>query len=170
MQTDAEMGRLGDAENFSVSPRRRVAASVIKWVSRLCRFGLAALFLFTAGAKLWILREFMGKVAELLSSMGWNYQRWQWPATIGVIGAEILIAALLLIPRTVRLGAAGAGLILIAFSAFALYYVYGLHGEALECGCFGNIIGSQLGVKTALRNLRLLIPAVIVFFGGRQKR
>ena len=90
--------------------------------------------------------------------------------TIGVIGAEILIAALLLIPRTVRLGAAGAGLILIAFSAFALYYVYGLHGEALECGCFGNIIGSQLGLKTALRNLGLLIPAVIVFFGGRQKR
>ena len=169
MQTDAEMERLGDAENFSVSPHRRVAASIIKWVSRLCRFGLAALFVFTAGAKLWILRDFVSKVAELLSSMGWNYQRWQWPVTIGVICAEILIAALLIIPRTVRLGAAAAGLMLIAFSAFALYYVYGLHGEALECGCFGNIIGSQLGVKTALRNLGLLIPAIIVFFGSAKR-
>src|SRR5439155_20472983 len=102
-------------------------------------------------------------------SMGCNYQRWQWPVTIGVIGAEILIAALLIIPRTVRLGAAGAGLMLMGFSAFALYYVYALHGEPLECGCFGNIIGSQLGLKTALRNLALLIPVMIVFFGHRSQ-
>ena len=168
MQADPETGRLRDTEHISPSPRRRVAVSILRWLSHLCRFGLAALFLFTAGAKLWILRDFVSKVAELLSSMGWNYQRWQWPATIGVIGAEILIAALLIIPRTIRLGAAGAGLMLIGFSAFALYYVYGLHGEALECGCFGNIIGSQLGVKTALRNLLLLIPAVIVFFGAKR--
>src|SRR2546429_6050829 len=169
MQADAEIGRDGEAENLAVSPRSRVAASVSKWIIRICRFGLAALFLFTAGAKLWILREFMGKVAELLSSMGWNYQRWQWPVTIGVIGAEILIAALLIIPQTVRLGAAAAGLMLIGFSAFALYYVYALHGEPLECGCFGNIIGSQLGLKTALRNLGLLIPALIVFFGSAKR-
>jgi len=133
----------------------------------VCRFGLAALFLFTAGAKLWILREFAGKVAELLSSMQLNYERWQWPATLGVIALEILIALLLIFSRTVRIGAIAAALLLIAFSAFALYYVYILHGEALECGCFGNLIGSQLGVKTALRNLLLLIPAVIVFVGAR---
>ena len=133
----------------------------------LCRFGLAALFLFTAGAKLWILHEFVGKVGELLASMKFNYERWQWPATIAVILIEVVVAILLLVPRTVRWGAAAAGLLLMAFSAFALYYTYGLHGEALECGCFGNIIGSQLGVKTALRNLGLLIPALIVFFGWR---
>lgn len=165
MQVDAETGRLGDAERSSVAPRGRVAASILKWVSHICRFGLAALFLFTAGAKLWILREFAGKVAELLSSMQMNYERWQWPAAIAVIGAEIVIAALLIIPRTVRLGAVLAGLLLLGFSVFALYYVYALHGEPLECGCFGNIIGSQLGLKTALRNLALLIPAAIVFFG-----
>src|SRR5262245_23027615 len=134
---------------------------------QVCRFGLVALFLFTAGAKLWILREFADKVAELLSSMQMNYERWQWPATLGVIGIEIVIAALLIIPRTVRTGAAAAGLLLVAFSAFALYYTYGLHGEALECGCFGNIIGSQLGVTTALRNLGLLVPCLMVFFGAR---
>src|ERR1044071_500731 len=108
MPADTEIGRVGDEEKFSVSPRRRLAASVLRWLSHLCRFGLAALFLFTAGAKLWILHDFVSKVAELLSSMGWNYQRWQWPITTGVIGGEILIAALLIIPRTIRLGAAGA--------------------------------------------------------------
>ena len=100
--------------------------------------------------------------------MKFNYERWQLPATIAVISIEIIVAILLLVPRTVRLGAIAAGLLLIAFSAFALYYVYGLHGEALECGCFGNIIGSQLGVKTALRNLGLLLPALVVLFGWKK--
>jgi len=139
--------------------------TILKILFHISRFGLAALFLFTAGAKLWILTEFVGKVAELLSSMKINYERWQWPATIAVIGLEIVIAVLLIVPRTVRVGAVAAGLLLIGFSAFALYYTYGLQGEALECGCFGNIIGSQLGVKTALRNLAFLVPALIVFFG-----
>jgi len=139
--------------------------TILKILVHISRFGLAALFLFTAGAKLWILTEFVGKVAELLSSMKFNYERWQWPATIAVIVLEIIIAGLLIVPRTVRLGAVAAGLLLIGFSGFALYYTYGLQGEALECGCFGNIIGSQLGVKTALRNLAFLIPVLIVFFG-----
>src|SRR2546430_8090436 len=143
------------------------ARAPVKAFVNICRFGLAALFLFTAGAKLWILKKFAGNVAELLSSASVNYHRWQWPATIGVITAEIIAAILLIVPRTVRLGALVATLMLIGFSAFALYYVYGLHGEALECGCFGGIIASQLGVKTALRNLGLLIPALIVFFGAR---
>jgi hypothetical protein len=141
---------------------------VIKVLVHVCRFGLAALFLFTAGAKIWILTDFAGKVAELLSSMKINYERWQWPATIAVIVVEIIVAALLIVPKTIRWGAAGAALLLIGFSAFALYYTYGLNGEALECDCFGHIIGSQLGVTTALRNLALLIPALIVFFGARR--
>jgi hypothetical protein len=143
------------------------ARRIFRVIVHICRFGLAALFLFTAGAKLWILTEFVGRVAELLSSMKINYERWQWPATIAVIALEIIIALLLIVPRTVRVGALAAGLLLMGFSAFALFYTYGLQGEALECGCFGNIIGSQLGVSTALRNLALLVPALIVFFGAR---
>src|SRR5216684_3192794 len=139
-------------------------STVTRWMVRISRFGLAALFLFTAGAKLWILKTFATSVASLLSSASINYERWQWPATTSVIAAEIIAALLLLIPRTVRLGAILAALLLVGFSAFALYYVYVLHGEPLECGCFGNIIGSQLGVKTALRNLVLLVPVLVVFF------
>src|SRR6266853_5971375 len=141
----------------------------IKILVQFSRFGLAALFLFTAGAKLAILKTFAGNVAELLSSAAINYERWRWPVTIGVIAAEVLTAGLLIVPRTVRLGALLAAVLLVGFSAFALYYVYVLHGEPLECGCFGGIIGSQLGLKTALRNLLLLVPAVIVFFFGVPK-
>ena len=138
-----------------------------RWIVRICRFGLAALFLFTAAAKLAIIKAFVGNMSELLAASGFDYKRWSWPATIAVIAAEIVTALLLLVPRTVRLGALCSAALLIGFASYALYYVYGLHGEPLECGCFGGIIASQLGVKTALRNLALLIPAIIVWFGYR---
>jgi len=146
------------------------ARPIIKLVVTICRFGLAALFLFTAGAKLAVLSKFAGNIAELLSSAAIDYERWKWPATIAVIAAEVVAAGLLIVPRTARLGAVLAALMLMGFSGFALYYVYVLHGEALECGCFGGIIASQLGVTTALRNLALLVPAIIVFFGTRRTK
>ena len=138
---------------------------ILRILIYISRYGLAAFFLFTAGAKLWIINAFAKNVGELLSAAQFNYERWMWPATIGVITVEIITALFLLLPRTVRLGALMSAALLIGFSAFALYYVYVLHGEALECGCFGGIIASQLGVSTALRNLALLIPALLVFFG-----
>lgn len=137
---------------------------------QICRFALAGLFLFTAGAKLWIVKAFAANVGELLTASGFNYTRWMWPATFAVIVLEVITAALLLIPKTVRLGALFAAALLIGFAAYALYYVYVLHGEPLECGCFGGIIASQLGVKTTLRNLALLAPVLIVFFGYRRTR
>lgn len=142
-------------------------SSVIRILAQISRFGLAALFLFTAGAKLAIVKAFAANVAELLSASGFNYSRWMWPATIAVIVAELITAGLLLLPRTVRVGAISAGALLLGFAGFALYYVYVIHGEPLECGCFGGIIGSQLGVKTALRNLGLLLPVLLVLFGYR---
>ena|SRR5690348_8238514 len=140
------------------------------WIVRICRFGLAALFLFTAIAKLAIVNAFAKNVGELLSASGFDYERWSWPATIVVIVAEIVTAVLLLLPRTVRVGALCAAVLLVGFASYALYYVYALHGEPLECGCFGGIIASQLGVKTALRNLALLVPVLFVWFGYRRTR
>ena len=125
--------------------------------------------MFTAGAKLWIVKAFAANVGELLSASGFNYTRWMWPATIAVIVLEVITAALLLIPKTVRQGALFAAALLIGFAGYALYYVYALHGEPLECGCFGGIIASQLGVKTTLRNLALLVPVLIVLFGYRRR-
>src|SRR6267142_1793814 len=144
---------------------------ILQLLVQISRFGLAALFLFTAGAKLWIVRAFASNVGELISAAGHSQARWMWPATIGVIASEIITAILLLLPQTVRAGAVLAAALLIGFSAFALYYRYGLgYPEGLECGCFGGIIASQLGVTTALRNLALLVPTFIVFFGYRPQR
>lgn len=144
---------------------------VLRIIVHICRFGLAALFLFTAGAKLAIVKAFASNVAELLAATGFSPTRWMWPATVGVIGVEVVTAILLLLTRTVRVGALLAAALLIGFSAFALYYRYGLGNlEGLECGCFGGIIASQLGVTTALRNLGLLVPTLIVFFGYRRSR
>jgi hypothetical protein len=146
---------------------RKKATQVIVQV---CRFALAALFLFTAGAKLTIIKAFASNVGELLSATGISQVRWMWPATIAVIATEIVIALLLLWPRTVRAGALLAALLLVGFSAFAIYYRYGLgNEEGLECGCFGGIIASQLGVSTALRNLAFLVPTFVVFFGYRKR-
>ena len=142
---------------------------ILPLLIQISRFGLAALFLFTAGAKLWIVKAFAANMGELLSASGLNHARLVWPATIAVIATELITAILLLLPRTVRAGALLAAALLIGFSAFALYYRFGLgYPEGLECACFGRIIGSQLGVTTALRNLILLIPALIVFFGYRR--
>src|SRR5258706_12874918 len=105
------------------------ARVIIRVVVHISRFGLAALFLFTAGAKLAILKTFAGNVAELLSSAAINYERWRWPVTIGVIAAEVLTTGLLIVPRTVRLSAFLAAGMMGWFTAFSLYYGCGLHGE-----------------------------------------
>jgi len=130
---------------------------------------MAAMFLFAAGAKLAIIKTFAANVSELLSASGVR-PRWTWPITGSVITGEIIAALLLMFPRTVRIGGVWSAALLIGFAGYALYYVYGLHGEPLECGCFGGIIGSQLGVKTALRNLALLLPAALVIAAYRRSQ
>ena len=143
--------------------------TLLKWFVQISRFGMAAMFLFATGAKLAIIKAFAANVSELLSASGLS-PRWTWPITSGVVTAEIIAALLLMFPRTVRIGGVWSAALLIGFAGYALYYVYGLHGEPLECGCFGGIIGSQLGVKTALRNLALLLPAALVIAGYRSSQ
>lgn len=136
--------------------------TLLKILVRLSRFGLAALFLFAACAKLFTFADFNANLSNLVEA------RWVWPAAVAVISSEVLAAALLLLPRTARLGALLSAALLVGFAAYALYYVYVLRGEPLECGCFGRLIASQLGVSTALRNLALLIPCALVLFGLRR--
>ena len=136
----------------------------LKPLTLVCRFALAALFLFAAGAKLLTFGNFASQLTNLVD------KRWAWPVAVLVIASELAAAVLLLLPRTVRAGVVWSALLLVGFAGYALYYVYVLHGEPLECGCFGGIIASQLGISTALRNLALLVPALIVFLGNRRER
>lgn len=125
----------------------------------ISRFGLAAMWLFAAGAKLYTLHDFAFNMTNLVP------ERFAMPLTIALIVVEVLAAVLLIIPKTARAGAVLTALMLVGFALYGLHYVYIMKGEPLECGCFGGIIGSQLGVKTALRNLALLVPAALVIFG-----
>jgi uncharacterized RDD family membrane protein YckC len=137
---------------------------LLRILVHVSRFGLAAMFLFAVGAKLYMRNNpqesFFSNMPMLVG------RQWALTVAIAVIAAEVAAAVLLLWPRTARIGAVWAATLLVGFAAYALYYRYGLgNAEGLECGCFGGIIGSQLGVTTALRNLALLIPAALVFFG-----
>jgi uncharacterized membrane protein YphA (DoxX/SURF4 family) len=136
--------------------------SLLKLLVHVSRFVLAALFLFAAGAKLYTLHDFAVNLSNLVR------ESWVWPVAFAVIAAELVTALLLIIPRTTRLGALVSALLLVGFAVYALYYVYVLHGEPLECGCFGRLIASQLGVATALRNLALLLPCALILFGHRR--
>jgi hypothetical protein len=137
---------------------------LLKILVQVSRYGLAALFLFAVGAKLYMRNDpaesFFSNMPALVGA------RWAMTVAIAVICAELAAAVLLLWPRTARIGGMWAALLLVGFASYALYYRYGMgNAEGLECGCFGGIIGSQLGVTTALRNLALLIPAALVVFG-----
>lgn len=135
------------------------ARTVLSLLVNVSRFGLAALFLLAAGAKLFTVRDFAANLSNLVVA------NLVWPAAFAVIAAELAAAVLLVVPRTARLGALLSAALLLGFAGYAFYYVYVLHGEPLECGCFGRLIASQLGVSTALRNLALLVPCALVFFG-----
>ena len=141
-----------------------VNRTVLKILVHISRFGLAALWLFAAGAKIYMRNDpthsFFKNMNELVGNSLAQ------PLAVAIICAEIIAAILLLWPRTARIGGLWSAALLIGFAGYALYYRYGLgNAEGLECGCFGGIIGSQLGVTTALRNLLLLIPAGLVIFG-----
>ena len=64
--------------------------------------------------------------------------RWMWPVTIGVIVVEVDHSCFSLVSSNSSLGALFAAALLLGFAAYAFYYVYVLHGEPLECGCFGG--------------------------------
>jgi hypothetical protein len=151
----AALRRLSSSSRFS---------SVLFWLVQVSRYGLAALWLFAAGAKLYMRND---PAESFFTNMPFLVgERWAMTVAVAVICSEILAALLLLWPRTARTGGIWSATLLAGFAGYALYYRYGLgNAEGLECGCFGRIFGSQLGVSTALRNLLLLIPAAFVIFG-----
>ena len=119
--------------------------STLKILVHASRFFLAALWLFAAGAKIYMrndpVHSFFSNMKNLVD------ERWALPLAIAVVAAEIVAAILLLWPRSARIGAIWSAALLIGFAGYALFYRFGLgNAEGLECGCFGGIIGSQLGV------------------------
>lgn len=137
--------------------------STFRLIACLNRFGLGGLFLFAAVAKLFTINSFVGSMVQVFGI------RWAQSAAITIVLVELAVAILLFLPRTIRAGGATAALLLFGFAVYALYYVYILDGEPLECGCFGRVAASQLGISTALRNLILIVPAMLLTFNPSDK-
>jgi hypothetical protein len=142
---------------------------ILRWLAHISRFGLAGLFLFAVGAKIYSLSDH--KMSFFTNMSGLVPERWAIPAAVAVMLVEVIAVALLVRSRTARVGGVWTAALLISFAGYALYYRFGLNNvEGLECGCFGGIISSQLGVTTALRNLALLLPTVLVIVGMKKSR
>ncbi|MFE6162151.1 MauE/DoxX family redox-associated membrane protein [Streptomyces sp. NPDC056486] len=75
-----------------------------------------------------------------------------------LIGAEALLAALLVLPGTAHVGACGALGLLTAFTVFARWAV--ATGRVVLCGCFGRA-GAPLSRRTVARNGALVLLAAV---------
>jgi len=64
--------------------------------------------------------------------------------------AEAAVAAALLVRPWVRLGAAGALTLLVAFSVVVAWNLAA--GRRTECNCFGRLLSSRIGAATLVRN------------------
>jgi hypothetical protein len=117
--------------------------------------------------KLWILKEFAGKVAELLSSMQMNYNVGSGRQLIGVIVLSVIIAALLIVSPHHQMARWLRRLLLMGFSGFALYYTYVLHAAldgALSADASETSSAVRWGVKTCATQSGVVEPAIVVFF------
>lgn len=81
-----------------------------------------------------------------------------------VVAIEFSVAALLLYRSTVTLGAITSFIILLAFSATLVYASNS--GEAISCGCFGELVGDSSADISILKNMVLLVLSVFVFSSG----
>lgn len=77
---------------------------------------------------------------------------------------ELLIAASLLFVQTSWFGAIGSAALFSIFTAGMLYQM--AKGNAPDCHCFGQLQSEPVGIKSVLRNIALLIPAIVLIATG----
>lgn len=88
-------------------------------------------------------------------------------APVGAVllpAAEIATAVALVLAPSARWGALGALLLLLVFVAAVAHVM--AHGKAPDCHCFGQLHSEPAGSATLIRNLVLVLPAVLVIARG----
>jgi hypothetical protein len=80
-----------------------------------------------------------------------------------VIGAELLVAGLLLLPVSRTFGAAGALTLLLLFSALIVSAL--VNGNAPVCFCFGTHSAQPVSTDNLVRNAALGAMALVAFLG-----
>ncbi|MEQ1922996.1 MAG: MauE/DoxX family redox-associated membrane protein, partial [Pyrinomonadaceae bacterium] len=78
---------------------------------------------------------------------------------------ELAVAGMLLFVPSSWFGAIGAATFLLIFTAGMLYQM--AKGNAPDCHCFGQIHSEPVGVSSIVRNLVMMVPAVILVIQGR---
>ena len=99
---------------------------------RLARLLLAAIFLYAGAVKLGISERFAITIAQFFILP----LAWPGPFAASLPWIEMLAGILLLIPRTARVGAFAAAVLLVAFIG-ALGWAWS-QGFTVDCGCFGS--------------------------------
>src|SRR5215510_4518432 len=109
----------------------------------LCRFALAAIFLYAAAVALYNPYEFVPNISSLVARGAGAIV-----ASIVIVLIEIIAAILLLIPATARIGGWWAAVLLLSFTLYPLYYLHVFGGGTLRCNCFGGIIATDRDALT----------------------
>jgi uncharacterized membrane protein YphA (DoxX/SURF4 family) len=84
-------------------------------------------------------------------------------SAIGVVSAELVVAASLVWDASARVGALLAAALLVAFAAAIITALVG--NTTATCRCFGAG-GGRLGMRHVVRNVFLLAACLVVVFGG----
>lgn len=127
----------------------------------LLSFVVAFIFVLSAATKLSSngRQEFRSTLAELGIS----------PSRLDAIGIsvtiiELVTALMIVIPSTRQLGVIFGLVLLLTFSAVAMWSRFkGLH---VKCSCFGNISNQELGFATIIRNALIAILSVLILLAS----
>jgi uncharacterized membrane protein YphA (DoxX/SURF4 family)/thiol-disulfide isomerase/thioredoxin len=118
------------------------------WAWLVASFSLAAVFAVAGLAKLADLRGSRRAVGEFGVP-----PRLAGPFGILLPVAELAVAAMLLVPSTARVGAAGAFAMLVTFASAIAWNLS--RGRAPDCQCFGQVHSAPASRRTVARNLAL---------------
>lgn len=130
-------------------------------VLTIFRLLLGMIFLVSSVSKVSAPRRF----ANTLIAFRLIPNSWAQPFAIILIGAEAIIAALLLIGWQSRISAGLCGFLLVIFTvAIGLNIIRGR--TDLECGCFGLRHAQQVNFNLVGRNVLLLSMAICIMLWG----
>lgn len=123
------------------------------------RFILAALFV-TAGAAKLADPKGAEKAARGFGVSGISARF----GPVVLSATEIVIGGLLVFPATSWIGAIGAAILLVAFVVMMAYQH--AKGNAPDCHCFGQLHSEPVGIKSIVRNVIFLAPALLLLYRG----
>ena len=126
----------------------------------LGKLGLAGIFTLAAVTKL----VDQAGARKTITDFGFP-DRWARPVGLLLPLVELVIAGLLVAPRSGLWGGAGAAALLTIFMAVIAANL--VQGRTPDCHCFGQIHSEPVGWPTLLRNLLLVTVAAAVAWRGR---